>query len=76
MSERKDLEDVIFCAEKCVLPFPGDCINCFYFDEENRNCEKDIIADMLFYLKDYQKIMNRTRTERLIEVLREVRGEK
>lgn len=76
MSKRKDLEDVIFCAEKCIMPVPGDCINCFYFDEENMDCEKDIIADMLSHLLDYQELLKKPRSQRLIDVLREVRGEK
>ena len=32
--------------------------------------------DIRDYLKEYRDIMNRTRTERLIHALREVRGEK
>ena len=37
--------------------------------------DEGLFADALHYLKEYRDLLNKPRSERLIEVLREVRGE-
>lgn len=52
-----------FCVDKCPYSKDG-CI------------EHGTGKDSLYYLKEYRDSQKMTRTERLIDVLREVRGEK
>lgn len=56
MEERmKTLDKVIELSERCTLPYPGDCLNCEYFeDETGYDCSCKIIADALHYLKEYK----------------------
>ena len=51
----KMLDEVIEMAERCTLPYPGDCLNCEYFDEDDNDCRCKILADALYYLKEYRK---------------------
>ena len=39
-------------------------------------CAADYDEPCLFYLKEYQKLLQKSRSERLCDILREVRGEK
>lgn len=51
----KTLDEVIELSERCTLPYPGDCLNCEYFeDETGYDCRCKIIADALHYLKEYR----------------------
>lgn len=53
----KTLDEVIELSERCTLPYPGDCLNCEYFeDETGYDCRCKIIADALQYLKVLQKM--------------------
>lgn len=54
----KTLDEVIELSERCTLPYPGDCLNCEYFeDETGYDCRCKIIADALHYLRQYQKLV-------------------
>lgn len=54
----KTLNEVIELSERCTLPYPGDCLNCEYFeDETGYDCRCKIIADALYYLKEYRDKM-------------------
>ena len=77
----KSIDEVIKAVHHCGLltgfddtyEYDGgcpyeDCSKC----EQKRMVGKDIIH----YLKEYRDLQKMTRTERLIDVLREVRGEK
>ena len=51
----KTLNEVIAMAERCTLPYPGDCLNCEYFNDNSGNdCRCKILADALEYLKRYK----------------------
>lgn len=55
----KTLDEVIELSERCTLPYPGDCLNCEYFeDETGYDCRCKIIADALHYLKELQELKN------------------
>lgn len=77
----KSIDEVIKAVHHCGLltgfddtyEYDGgcpyeDCLKC----EQKRVLGKDII----YYLEKYRDSQKMTRTERLIDVLREVRGEK
>ena len=53
----KPLTEVIEDAERCLLPFPGDCINCPHFDSTDDDlgydCAKKILRDAVEWLKGY-----------------------
>lgn len=52
----KTLDEVIELSERCTLPYPGDCLNCEYFDDETcYDCRCKIIADAINYLKEYKR---------------------
>ena len=53
----KPLDEVIEDAERCLLPFPGDCGNCPHYDEsvDTAVCMGKIIAEALEQLKMYQQ---------------------
>ena len=54
----KTLTEVIEDAERCLLPFPGDCLNCPHFDSTDDDlgydCQKKILRDAVGYLKTYR----------------------
>lgn len=51
----KTIDEVIELSKRCTLPYPGDCLNCEYFeDETGYDCRCKIIADALYYLEEYQ----------------------
>ena len=54
----KTLTEVIEDAERCLLPFPGDCLNCPHFDSADDDlgydCQKKILRDAVGYLREYQ----------------------
>lgn len=73
----KTIDEVIKAMEYCQTPDQmGNCnVNCPYI----HCCDPESVAiktDALQYLKEYRDLQKMTRTERLIDVLREVRGEK
>ena len=49
----KTIDEVIEDAERCLLPFPGDCLNCTHYDDamDPNTCMQKIIAEMLEQLK-------------------------
>lgn len=52
----KTLDEVIELSERCTLPYPGDCLNCEYFEDDSGNdCRCKILADALHYLKEYRE---------------------
>ena len=74
-----NLDDVIETMEKCTGPYI-ECDDCKYTcvnAEGVTICDHDgLDKDALHYLREYRDLLNRPRSERLIDVLREVRGEK
>ena len=52
----KPLNEVIEDAERCLLPFPGDCLNCPHYDDavDPNTCMTKIISDALDQLKMYR----------------------
>ena len=54
----KSLTEVIEDVERCLLPFPGDCLNCPHFDSTDDDlgydCQKKILKDAVGYLREYQ----------------------
>ena len=55
----KTLDEVIELSERCTLPYPGDCLNCEYFEDDSGNdCRCKILADALHYLQDYRMLGN------------------
>ena len=58
----KPLTEVIEDAERCLLPFPGDCLNCPHFDSTDDDlgydCQKKILRDAVGYLREYQRYQN------------------
>lgn len=67
----KSLNTVIEVLEACQ----NDAIECFECPMRHETeCEVKSVA--LAYLKEYQKMVSMPLTTRLIDVLREVRGEK
>ena len=75
----KSLDEVIDAMERCSKPHYFDCRGCPYEDDdcevECRSDDRD--ADVLHYLKEYRESKSPLmRRKRLIDVLREVRGEK
>ena len=58
----KTLDEVIGMAERCTLPYPGDCLNCEYFEDDSGNdCRCKILADALHYLKHLQEYYQMSR---------------
>ena len=51
----KSLDEVIEFSERCILPYPGDCLNCEYFnDEDGSDCRCKILEESIKYLKEYR----------------------
>lgn len=70
----KSLDEVIKAFEWCLDDANDECDECPYYTGENTDCH-DRNVDALKYLKEYQIEKNKSGMDRLIEVLREVRGE-
>lgn len=64
--ERDTLDGVISAMEKVDAKWHCTVNQMNYAD----------FRDALHYLQEYRDLLNRTRSERLIDILREVRGEK
>lgn len=76
----KTLDEVIDALEICGH---DESPKCPYFDTEYWCCCEDHMRsisplknDALYYLKEYRDLLNKPRSERLCDILREVRGEK
>ena len=62
----KTLDKVIELSERCTLPYPGDCLNCEYFeDETGYDCRCKIIADALHYLKVLKDILDPLKAKKI-----------
>lgn len=69
----KSIDEVITALEICISG--SYCVDkCPYAHDD---ClEHGMEKDSLHYLKEYRELLNKPRSQRLIDVLREVRGEK
>ena len=74
--------DEVVKAMGCFNPEKLECNDCPYSEFHvmgngiGPSCLDMLTQDASYYLKDYQKILKKPRNQRLIDVLREVRGEK
>lgn len=77
----KTIDEVIKAID-CLIPVKLKCEDCPYeeFHVKRKGlapvCMEMLVEDTKYYLQEHQKVLKKTRRERLYDALREVRGEK